>query len=491
PALRRHEEAPRPLPADCDARARAEDRERAAGVDRRFVERLGRDPEQRKDHQGAAPCAPRDVPQPAGQPAGPDPHRRAPGEDHLHSPLHGPARLRSRAPDEVLSPLPADRRPHRARLRLQHVPPRRGQGARHAGAVLRQRRLQALIPAAGQEAYRLHPAVAQYARHVNPAFIELLNVLGYGRLYSRALDVWVWDHAGTKYLDCLAGFGSINLGHNHPRLAARLSAFLQAEAPNHFHIGPSPYMAALAAQLATDELEVTLFCNSGAEAVEAALKLARAATGRRKFVYCSGGYHGTTLGALGVMGDERKRAAFVPDSEHIEVPFGDLSALKHVLGRDVAAFIAEPIQGEGGVRVPPAGYLEEAKALCRRHGVLFILDEVQTGIGRTGTLYAEIIPDVRVLAKALGGGIASIGAALTTRELHRKAYGSMARFDWHSSTFGGNSFACVAAKETLRIVDDEKLAANAAARGAQLISGLRERLADHPYIRDIRGCGLL
>ena len=348
-----------------------------------------------------------------------------------------------------------------------------------------------MIPAAGQEAYRLHPAVAQYARHVNPAFIELLNVLGYGRLYSRALDVWVWDHAGTKYLDCLAGFGSINLGHNHPRLAARLSAFLQAEAPNHFHIGPSPYMAALAAQLATDELEVTLFCNSGAEAVEAALKLARAATGRRKFVYCSGGYHGTTLGALGVMGDERKRAAFVPDSEHIEVPFGDLSALKHVLGRDVAAFIAEPIQGEGGVRVPPAGYLEEAKALCRRHGVLFILDEVQTGIGRTGTLYAEIIPDVRVLAKALGGGIASIGAALTTRELHRKAYGSMARFDWHSSTFGGNSFACVAAKETLRIVDDEKLAANAAARGAQLISGLRERLADHPYIRDIRGCGLL
>jgi putrescine aminotransferase len=348
-----------------------------------------------------------------------------------------------------------------------------------------------LIPAAGQEAYRLHPAVAQYARHVNPAFVELLNVLGYGRLYSRALDVWVWDHAGTKYLDCLAGFGSINLGHNHPRLAARLTAFLQAEAPNHFHIGPSPYMAELATQLATDELEVTLFCNSGAEAVEAGLKLARAATGRRKFVYCSGGYHGTTLGALGVMGDERKRAAFVPDSENIEVPFGHLTPLKHVLGRDVAAFIVEPIQGEGGVRVPPAGYLEEAKALCRRHGVLFILDEVQTGIGRTGTLYAEIIPDVRVLAKALGGGIASIGAAVTTRELHRKAYGSMARFDWHSSTFGGNSLACVAASETLRIVDDEQLAANAAARGAQLVCALKDKLAHHPYIREIRGRGLL
>jgi len=349
-----------------------------------------------------------------------------------------------------------------------------------------------LIPAAALPSYRSHPAVAQYARHVNPAFVELLDLLGYGRLYERALDVWVWDHEGRRYLDCLAGFGTVNLGHNHPRLAARLGAFLQSETLNHFHIGPSPYMAELAAQLATDELEVALFCNSGAEAVEAGLKLARAATGRRKFVYCSGGYHGTTLGALGVMGDERKRAAFVAGAENIEVPFGDFDRLKNVLGRDVAAFIVEPIQGEGGVRVPPAGYLEDAKALCRRHGVLLILDEVQTGIGRTGGLYAgEIVPDVRVLAKALGGGIASIGAALTSRELHRKAYGSMARFDWHSSTFGGNSFACVAASETLRILDAENLAANAAARGGELLAGLRTRLHGHPFIKDIRGRGLL
>jgi putrescine aminotransferase len=353
-----------------------------------------------------------------------------------------------------------------------------------------------LIPAAGQgtyqrQAYRLHPAVAQSARHVNPAFVELLNVLGYGRLYERALDVWMWDHAGNQYLDCLAGFGSVNLGHNHPRLAARLTSFLQAEAPNHFHIGPSPYMAELAAQLAHGELEVTLFCNSGAEAVEAGLKLARAATGRSQFVYCSGGYHGTTLGALAVMGDERKRAAFAPDSSNLAVPFGDIPALRTALSREVAAFVVEPIQGEGGVRVPPAGYLEEAKALCRRHGALFILDEVQTGIGRTGRLFTEIEPDVRVLAKALGGGVASIGAAVTSRELHRKAYGSMDRFDWHSSTFGGNSFACVAASETLRILADEKLADNAAARGAQLVDGLKHKLAGHPYIRDIRGRGLL
>src|SRR4029077_12436919 len=213
------------------------------------------------------------------------------------------------------------------------------------------------------------------------------------------------------------------------------------------------------AQLAAGELEVTLFCNSGAEAVEAGLKLARAATGRSKFVYSSGGYHGTTLGTLGVMGDERKRAAFVSGPDHAEVPFGDLDALKKVLARDIAAFVVEPIQGEGGVRVAPDGYLEEAQALCRRHGALFILDEVQTGIGRTGELYAaKVVPDVRVLAKALGGGIASIGAAITTRALHRKPYAALHRFDGHSSTFGGNSFACVAASETLRIVAEEKLA---------------------------------
>jgi putrescine aminotransferase len=354
-----------------------------------------------------------------------------------------------------------------------------------------------LIPAAELDAYRLHPAVAAYARHVNPAFVELLNVLGYGRLYERALDVWLWDQHGNRYLDCLAGFGSVNLGHNHARLAQKLGQFLQSGALNNFQIGPSPYMAELAALLAAESpapLEVTLFCNSGAEAVEAGMKLARVATGRGKFVYCGGGYHGTTLGTLAVMGDPRKRAAFeLDDGKNVEVPFGDPGALKEALSRrDVAAFVVEPIQGEGGVRVAPAGYLEEAQALCRRAGALLVVDEVQTGIGRTGSLFASgIVPDVLILAKALGGGVATIGAALTSRELHQKAYGSMNRFDWHSSTFGGNSFACVAGLETLRILKEEKLAENAAARGAQLIGGLRQRLAGHPFVKEVRGRGLL
>ena len=361
-----------------------------------------------------------------------------------------------------------------------------------------------MIPAAELDSYRLHPAVAKYARHVNPAFVELLNVLGYGRLYARARDVWIWDDRENRYLDCLAGFGCVNLGHNHPRLAQRLEGFLRAQPLNHFHVGPSPFMAELAellAQSTAEPLEVTLFCNSGAEAVEAGMKLARAATGRRKFVYCTGGYHGTSLGTLAVMGDGRKRQAFEPSLvDTVEIAFGDPASLRQALsGRDVAAFVVEPVQGEGGVRLPPREYLKEAQALCRRLGTLLILDEVQTGIGRTGTLFAHegaqesegMVPDVLVLAKALGGGLASIGVALTSRELHRKAYGSMDRFDWHSSTFGGNSFSCVAAIETLRILKDENLAANAAARGGQLIARLREKLAGHPFVKEIRGRGLL
>jgi len=161
-----------------------------------------------------------------------------------------------------------------------------------------------LIPAKELESYALHPVVGKYARHVNPAFVDLLNVLGYGRVFARARDVWLWDHRDNRYLDCLAAFGTMNLGHNHPRLLERLEGFLKTQALNHFHIGPSPFMAELAerlAQSAAEPLEVALFCSSGAEAVEAAMKLAQAATGRHKFVYCTGGYHGTSLGTLGIM----------------------------------------------------------------------------------------------------------------------------------------------------------------------------------------------
>lgn len=345
-----------------------------------------------------------------------------------------------------------------------------------------------------------HPSVRKFARHVNPSFIKLLGVLGYGRLFVRARDVWLWDHEERKYLDFLAGFGAVNLGHNHPRLAERLKRFLSEEAPNLVHVGPSTEAAELAETLAgllSDPLDITLFSGSGAEGVEAGLKLARAATGREGFLYCEGGYHGTNLGTLSVMGQDRMRGPFEPLLPGCHrVPFGDLDALeKSLSSRKFAGFLAEPIQGEGGVVLPPAGYLRDAQELCRRHGTVLVLDEVQTGLGRTGTLFSHeaegFVPDVLVLSKALSGSMTPIAATVTSQRIYGKAYGSMERFDLHGSTFAGNAFACVAALETLRILTDEKLASNSAARGKQLLDGLREKLSGHPLVREVRGRGLL
>lgn len=353
-----------------------------------------------------------------------------------------------------------------------------------------------------------HPATETYARHVNPAFVRLLGVFGYGRVFVRARGVSLWDHEGREYLDFLSGFGSVNLGYNHPRLVARLREFLLEDAPNVLHVGPSPHAAALAealSQAAGPPLSMSLFTNSGSEAVEAGLKLARAATGRTAFLYCNGGFHGTNLGALSVMGAPRLRQPFEPLLPQCEaIPFGDLPVLEQALRkRRPAAFLVEPIQSEGGVVLPPTDYLKQAQALCKKHGTLLILDEVQTGLGRTGSLFMyqaeDFVPDVLVLAKSLGGSLLPMGAALTSRELVIKAYGTMERFDLHGSTFSGNAFGCAAALETLRILQDGHngkpghldLIGNAKRMGRLLVDLLRERLAGHPLVREVRGRGLL
>ena len=345
-----------------------------------------------------------------------------------------------------------------------------------------------------------HPATAAFGAHVNPAFVKLLGVFGYGRVLTGASGVTVRDSEGRSYLDLLAGFGSVNLGHNHPALIARLHRFLDDDALNLVHVGPSAAAAELAealAALAGPPLDIALFSNSGAEAVEAGLKLARAATGRSAFVSLAAGFHGTNLGTLSILGSPRMRKPFEPLlADCAQVPFGDAAALENALkARRVAAFVVEPILAEGGVLIPPAGYLSDAQALCKRHGTLLILDEVQTGLGRTGTTFAfqgeGFVPDVLVLAKALGGSLASIGATLTSRESHQRAYGSMKSFDLHGSTFGGNSLACVAALETLRILRDEGLVENARDRGRDLREALAIRLKGHPFVRDVRGRGLL
>jgi putrescine aminotransferase len=353
---------------------------------------------------------------------------------------------------------------------------------------------------AGEALARDHPGVRAYARHVNPAFVKLLGMFGYGRLFTRARDVWVWDHSGKRYLDLLAGFGAVNVGHNHPRLAERIQSFLASEPLNFVHVSPNLSEAELAAalyELAGDPLEVALFSSSGAEAVEAGLKLAMAATGRSGFVYCDAGFHGTNLGTLSVMGEARMRKPFESMlASTTAVPFGDLAALEQALKAKPAAFLVEPILGEGGIVLPPAGYLRAAHERCQAKGTLLVLDEVQTGIGRTGRDFAfqheeGFVPDVLVLAKALSGSLVALAATLTTPLIHERAYGSVDRFDLHSSTFGGNALSCAVGLETLRILKDEGLVENARVQGEALRVGLRKRLAGHPFVREVRGRGLL
>jgi putrescine aminotransferase len=343
-----------------------------------------------------------------------------------------------------------------------------------------------------------HPAVDKYAKHINPAFVKLLGAFGYGRVFVRATGARLWDHEGREYLDFLAGFGAHNIGHNHPVLRERMREFLLEDVPNLVHVGPPVHAADLAYELTrrTGPLTSCLFSCTGSDAVEAALKLARAATGKKTLVYCQNGYHGLNLGTLSVNGVARMRELFEPLVPACEqVPFGDLGALERVLSkRNTAAFLVEPIQAEGGMVMPPQGYLRTAQELCRKYGAVLVLDEVQTGIGRTGTLFAceadGFFPDVLVLGKALGGGMTAISATLTTPELQKRAFGTMERFDLHGSTYAGNSFSCRTASAVLSIMDDEKLAEASKTKGVRLMQKLQARLSGHPLVRGIRGRGL-
>ncbi|HVV85506.1 MAG TPA: aminotransferase class III-fold pyridoxal phosphate-dependent enzyme [Kofleriaceae bacterium] len=341
---------------------------------------------------------------------------------------------------------------------------------------------------------------ARYERHVNPTFVKLLGLLGYGRVLVRARGATVWDDRERAYIDLLAGFGALNLGHNHPGVLAAIRAVLDREAVHLCHTGPTGHEGAFAAALAAaagPPLDVALLSSTGAEAVEAGIKLARAATGRNGTVYCDGGFHGLSLGTLSIMGAPRLRAPFgrlLGDT--VAVPFGDTAALERALAGDrMAAFVVEPIQAEAGVILPPRGYLAAAQEACRRHGTLLVLDEVQTGLGRTGTMFAYqaegFVPDVLVLAKALGGGVVPVGATLVARALHQRAYGALDRFDAHGSTFAGNALACAAGEAALALTASLDLPGRAARLGDRLRERLTARLRGHPLVREVRGRGLL
>lgn len=343
-------------------------------------------------------------------------------------------------------------------------------------------------------------AFAAYARHVNPTLAEFLGVTGRHTRFVQATGNTLRSHDGRLFKDWIAGFGSLNLGHNPPGPLAALQAFAQSNAPNLFVESLNPAAGLLAqflVQQAGAHFETCFFSNSGSEAVEAALKLAVAATRRHTFVYCTGAYHGTTLGALSMMGHGMYRQPFESILPRwCEIPFNDEQALAAALAtEDVAAVVIEPVQVESGMRGVTPAFLSAARTLCDQTSTLLVLDEVQTGMGRTGHLFAfqsvGITPDILCLAKGLGCGLVPIGATVYERGLFKRAYGTYEKCEAHNSTYGGNALACRVALAGARELADSSFLQAVRQRAAFLSQEARRRLANHPLVRRIEFHGLL
>ena len=324
--------------------------------------------------------------------------------------------------------------------------------------------------------------IALETKHTSGVYAKqaLVIVRGEGAL--------LWDTEGNSYLDCSSGHGVANLGHANPKVAAAV-AEQALRLVTLFETFPNDQRAALMQKLTslTPGLERVFFCNSGTESIEAAIKFARLSTGRTDIIAAMRGFHGRTLGALSATWNKTYREPFaplVPDFSH--VPYNNIEALEKAVNEHTAAVILEPIQGEGGVHPADPGYLQAALCICHEKGALLIIDEVQTGFGRTGKLFAYqhsgITPDILCCSKSLAGGI-PMGAVLLGERVHNLVPGM------HGSTFGGNPLACAAALAALSVIEDEKLPQQAAEKGAYLMNKLRA--IQSPNIREVRGLGLM
>jgi len=337
-----------------------------------------------------------------------------------------------------------------------------------------------------------------HARHLNEQMVRVLRTIGYDVGFVRGRGAYLYDRDGNEFLDLLSGFGVFAIGRNHPQVRAALESVLAAELPNLVQMDVSTLAGLLAQRLLArvPHLDRAFFANSGAEAVEAAIKFARAATGRTGIVFCDHAFHGLSYGALSLNGDAIFRTGFeplVPDC--LKIPFNDLAALEQALAnKRIAAFIVEPIQGKG-VHLPDDDYLRGAAELCRKHGTLFIADEIQTGLGRTGRFLAVehwgVEPDMVLLAKSLSGGHVPVGAVLTRKWVFEKVFNRMDRAVVHGSTFAKNDLAMAAGIATLDVVDSEKLIENAAAQGGRLLRALSAMIARYELLKEVRGKGLM
>jgi ornithine--oxo-acid transaminase len=349
-------------------------------------------------------------------------------------------------------------------------------------------------------AQRAGDAMALNQRYLNRQLGRVVTTLGFDREWVHGRGEFLIDSTGAEYLDLYAGYGVFSLGRNHPYVRDQLIGLMAAEPANLPQIGVTTLAGVLAEELvgrAPDPIDAAVLCSSGTEAVEAALKLARAATGRSRVIHCERGFHGLTLGSLSVNGNDEFRSRFgelLPG--FAAVAFGDVDALAAELARgDVAAFIVEPIQGKG-VFVAPDGYLAAAGALCREAGALLIVDEVQTGLGRTGRFlclehWPDVAPDIVTLSKALSGGFVPVGATLCSRAVFEATFDTMENSVVHGSTFGNNDFAAAAGLATLTVLEREQLVERARTTGDLLMSLTRPLVDKYEVVRSVRGLGLM
>jgi ornithine--oxo-acid transaminase len=343
------------------------------------------------------------------------------------------------------------------------------------------------------------PTDKKYADYVNPQWVRLLSVLGLNKIFNRSLGAELYADNGDVYLDFLSGYGVYNVGHHHPFVTQELIAELHSQRPSMLQSHVPTLAAELAeklCKLAGGKMEKVYFGSSGSEGVESSIKFARAFTKRDWILYAEGGFHGLTCGALSLMSNLWWREGFGPLLRETEaIPFGDIEALRKALATEkFAAYIVEPIQGENGVKVPAREYLREAQRLCEKHGTLLVIDEVQTGIHRTGSFIASqyfgIEPDMVILAKALSGGQVPVGALLMRTDVCRSVYSSIDKAFVHASTFSENALAMRAGLATLQVVEREKLGERSTTMGEKLRNELKKRLARFEMVREIRGVGL-
>jgi len=339
----------------------------------------------------------------------------------------------------------------------------------------------------------------KYAEYINPQWVRLLSTLGLNKIFKRSFGAELFADNGDVYLDFLSGYGVYNVGHHHPFITRELIAELQSQRPSMLQ----SHVPTLAAQLAEKlcklvggKMEKVYFGSSGSEGVESAIKFARAFTKRDWILYAEGGFHGLTYGALSLMSNPWWREGFGPTLRETQgIAFGDIEALRKALATEkYAAYIVEPIQGESGVVVPTREYWQEAQRLCEEHGTLLVMDEVQTGIHRTGPFIAshhfEVEPDMVILAKALSGGQVPVGALLMRTDVCRAVYSSIDKAFVHASTFSENALAMRAGLATLQVAEQEDLGERSTRLGEMLRAELQRRLSRFEMVREIRGVGL-